>query len=115
MWMYPGPSCPDRPSSEDLSTVEVDAQIHKVLDLRVSPNHGANPAPLWRGVADAWVSTLGLILVVFAILSFHCAHDLAQGLGVAVASRGMSTRPRIPQRGRKNVPLMSKCRCGERE
>jgi hypothetical protein len=115
MWMYPGPSCPDRPSSEELSTMEVDAQIHKVLDLRVSPNHLANPIPLWRGVTGAWVSTLGLILVVFAILSFHCARDLAQGLGVAVVSCGMSTRPWIPQRGRQNAPLMRKCRRGERE
>jgi hypothetical protein len=37
MGMYLGPNCPDCPSSEELSMEEVDAQIHKVLDLRVSP------------------------------------------------------------------------------
>jgi hypothetical protein len=39
MWMYPGPSCPDRPSSKELSAVEVEARIHKVL------HHGVNPTP----------------------------------------------------------------------
>jgi hypothetical protein len=33
--------------------VEVDKWIHKVLDLRVKLNPGANPVPLQRGVAVA--------------------------------------------------------------
>jgi hypothetical protein len=37
MWTYPGPSCPNRPSSEELSAVEVEEWIHKVLDLTVIP------------------------------------------------------------------------------
>jgi hypothetical protein len=53
MWMHPGPSCPDCPSSEELSAVEVDARIHKVLDLGVNPNPRAGPDPLQRGVASA--------------------------------------------------------------
>jgi hypothetical protein len=28
-----GPNCPNRPSSDEFSMVEVDSQIHKVLDL----------------------------------------------------------------------------------
>jgi hypothetical protein len=31
MWTYLGPSCPNRPSFEELSVVEVEAWIHKVL------------------------------------------------------------------------------------
>jgi hypothetical protein len=62
MGMYPGPSCPDRPSSEELSMVEIDSQIYKVLDLGVNLNPKAGPVPYEDSVA-------------FVILSFHCAHD----------------------------------------
>jgi hypothetical protein len=41
--MYPGSSCPDHFSSEELSAVEVDARIHKVLDLGVNPNPEVGP------------------------------------------------------------------------
>jgi hypothetical protein len=81
MWMYPGPSCPDHPSSEELSAVEVHSWIHKVLDLGVNLNPRAGPTPLQGGVASDRVSTLGPISVAFMILSFHCARDLMQGLG----------------------------------
>jgi hypothetical protein len=38
MGMYPRLGCPDCPSSKELSMADVDARIHKVLDLRVGPN-----------------------------------------------------------------------------
>jgi hypothetical protein len=50
MWTYPGLSCPDCPSSEELSAAEVEAQIHKVLDLGVNLNPGPDPVPLRRGI-----------------------------------------------------------------
>jgi hypothetical protein len=81
MWTYLGPSYPDRPSSEELSAVEVEARIHKVLDLGVNPIPGAILVPLQRGITSVRVYTLGLISVTFVILSFHCTRDLAQGLG----------------------------------
>jgi hypothetical protein len=87
MWTYPGLSCPDHPISEELSVVEVEAWIHKVLDLGVNPTPSACPVPLWRGIASVMVSTLGPVSVAFAILSFHCTCDLKQGLG---GSRGES-------------------------
>jgi hypothetical protein len=77
MWLYPGPNCPDCPSSEELSAVEVDTQIHKVLDLRVNQNPRVDPAPLQGGVASTRVSTLDPVLAAFTILTFHCACDLA--------------------------------------
>jgi hypothetical protein len=46
MWMYPGPSYTDYPSSKELSTAEVDTRIHKVLDLGVNLNSRASPVPL---------------------------------------------------------------------
>jgi hypothetical protein len=30
VWLYLGPSCPDRSSSEELSKVEINTRIHKV-------------------------------------------------------------------------------------
>jgi hypothetical protein len=77
MWLYPWVSCPDRPSSKELSEVEFDSRIHKVLDLGVNPHPGVGPAPLQGAVASARVSMLGPISVVFAIISFHCTHGLA--------------------------------------
>jgi hypothetical protein len=46
MWLYLGPSCLDRPSSEELDAVEINTQIHKVLDLGANPNPEAGPSPL---------------------------------------------------------------------
>jgi hypothetical protein len=53
MGMYPGPSCPDRPSPEELSEMYVNTGIHKVLDLRVNPNPSVGPIPLRRGASSA--------------------------------------------------------------
>jgi hypothetical protein len=76
MWTYPGPSCPDHPSSDELSVAEVEAWIDKVLDLGVNPTPSAGPIPLQRGIASVRVSTLGPVLVAFTILSFQCTRDL---------------------------------------
>jgi hypothetical protein len=46
MWAYSGSSYPNHPSSEELSTVEVEAQIRKVLELGVILTPGAGPVPL---------------------------------------------------------------------
>jgi hypothetical protein len=46
MWAYPGSTCPDHPSPEELSTVKVETWICMVLDsVTVSPL-GAGPDPL---------------------------------------------------------------------
>jgi hypothetical protein len=75
--MYPGSSYLDCPSPEELSAMEVDAWIHRVLDLRVSPNPRVGPVPLWKGIASTRVSTLGPVSAAFVILSFHNARDFA--------------------------------------
>jgi hypothetical protein len=36
----------DRSSSEELSAVEVDTRIHKVMDLGVNPNPEVGPVPI---------------------------------------------------------------------
>jgi hypothetical protein len=80
MWVYSGSSCPDHPSLEELIAVEVEARIRKILDFAVIPSPRTGPDPLRRGITSVKVSTLGPISTAFAIMSFHCARDLAQGL-----------------------------------
>jgi hypothetical protein len=46
MWVYLGSSLLFHPCLEDLSVVEVEAQIRKVLDSAIIPSHGAGPDPL---------------------------------------------------------------------
>jgi hypothetical protein len=77
MLLYLGPSCPNHPSSEDLSAVEINTQIHRVLDLGANPNPGASPALFQEWVANTRVSTCGLVSVAYVILSFHRTHGLA--------------------------------------
>jgi hypothetical protein len=115
MGMYHVPSCPDCPSSEELSVVEVDARIHKVLDLGVNLNPGVGPVPLQRGVTSARVSMPGSISVAFVILSFHCTSILRGVFGAAVVSQGMLTHPRMLQTRRRGAPLMRKSGPRERE
>jgi hypothetical protein len=52
MWLYPRPSCPDHSFSEELSDVEINTRIHKVLDHGADLNPRAGPAPLGEGVAS---------------------------------------------------------------
>jgi hypothetical protein len=78
MWLYPRPGCLDRPSSKELSAADVNAWIHKVLDLRANSNLGVDPTLLQEGVAVSRVSMFGPILAAYVILSFHCARGLVQ-------------------------------------
>jgi hypothetical protein len=80
MWLYPGPSSPDLPYFEELSTVEINTQMRKILDLGANPNSGAGPVPLQEGVASTKVSMFGPILAAYAILSFNHTHSLAHYL-----------------------------------
>jgi hypothetical protein len=46
MWMYPGPSCPDCPFSEELDNAEINTRIHKVPAHGANLNPGFGPTPL---------------------------------------------------------------------
>jgi hypothetical protein len=81
MWAYQGSTCPDCPSPEELSAVDEESQIHKVLDSAAVPPPGASPGPLRRGIISVRVGTSGPISTTFTILSLHYANDIAQGLG----------------------------------
>jgi hypothetical protein len=45
MWMYPRPSYPNHPSSEELGDAEINTQIHRVLAHVVDLSPGAAPTP----------------------------------------------------------------------
>jgi hypothetical protein len=77
MWMYPGPSCPNRPFPEKLGDMEINTQIRRVLSHGANLNLDAGPAPLREGVDNTWIS--------------QCIHVLLQGLGCAhSAPRGIT-------------------------
>jgi hypothetical protein len=50
MWMYPVPSCPDCPFSEELSDTEINTQIHRILAHGANLNPEAGPTLLKEGV-----------------------------------------------------------------
>jgi hypothetical protein len=56
--MYPGPSCPDHPFSEELGDAEINTWTHKILAHGADLNPGASPAPLSEGVDCTKVSPL---------------------------------------------------------
>jgi hypothetical protein len=56
MWMYPRPSCPDHPFSEELGDAKINIWIHKVLVHGADLNVGVDPAPLREGVDSTRVS-----------------------------------------------------------
>jgi hypothetical protein len=60
MWMYPKPSCPDRPFSEELGDVEINNHINRVLDHGVDLNPRAGPASLIEGVDNTRVSLFAI-------------------------------------------------------
>jgi hypothetical protein len=56
MWLYPGPSCPNHPSFEELSAAEINTRIRTVLDLEANLTSGIGPIPLQEWVANTRVS-----------------------------------------------------------
>jgi hypothetical protein len=56
MWLYRGPSDPDRSSSEELSEEEMNSWVLKILDLGVNLQPRAGTIPLRAGVANNRVS-----------------------------------------------------------
>jgi hypothetical protein len=50
MWMYPVPSRPDCPFSEELSDTEINTQIHRILAHGANLNPEAGPTLLKEGV-----------------------------------------------------------------
>jgi hypothetical protein len=56
MWMYPRPSCPNHPFSEELGEVEINTRIHRVHDHGADLNLGVDPTHIREGVDNTRVS-----------------------------------------------------------
>jgi hypothetical protein len=56
MWLYLVPICLDRSFSEELSMMEINTWIHKVLDHGANQNPRADHAPLRERVTSTRVS-----------------------------------------------------------
>jgi hypothetical protein len=61
MWFYLGPSCPDRPFSEELGDVEINTWIHKVLAHGADLNLEVGLAPLREGIDSTRVSPIKFV------------------------------------------------------
>jgi hypothetical protein len=72
MWMYPGPSCLDRPFSAELDNTEINTQIRGVLPHGADQNFGSGPVPIREGVDSPSVSLLELTSIYIRIIM----HDL---------------------------------------
>jgi hypothetical protein len=70
MWMYLGPSCPDRPFSE-LGDTEINTRIHGVLAHGAVLNLGPGLVPLREGVDIPWVSPLKPAFGCLCQFRFH--------------------------------------------
>jgi hypothetical protein len=82
MWMYPGPSCPNRPFNVELYVTEISTQIQGVLAHRANQIFCSGPVPLREGVNSPWVGLLELPFVCLCqFLCFQCVHIIMQDLG----------------------------------
>jgi hypothetical protein len=91
MWMYLGPSCPNRAFSAKLGDEEVNTRIRGVLAHGVDLNLGSSPIALREGVDNPWVSSLGLsfsCMCQFLFLTI-CVF-LCRILGMLAVPRGWS-------------------------
>jgi hypothetical protein len=74
MWMYFGPSCPDRPFSVELGDTKISTQIWGVLAHGADLNFGSSPVPLREGVHNPWVSLLEFTFIYLYQILLLNAH-----------------------------------------
>jgi hypothetical protein len=99
IWMFLGPSYPDRPFSEKLGDAEINTQIHRVLAHGVDLNPGASLTPLMEVVDSTRVT-------VFAFTSDSLCHLISSWLSrlpigsciYSHAPRGVTLPENAPRR-----------------
>jgi hypothetical protein len=108
MWMYPGPSYPDRPFSEELDYVEINTWIHRVLAHMVDLSTGAGPTPLTEACLHS-----PLVFAQFDLLMvLMSAHRISWML---VVRHGGSPYLMTRRGGKQTAPTMNGCGSGDRE
>jgi hypothetical protein len=63
MWVFLGPSYPDRSFSAKPDDAKINAQIQGIIVHGADQDSGPSPTPLWEGVINPWVSLLKLIFI----------------------------------------------------
>jgi hypothetical protein len=108
MWMYPGPSFPDRSFSTKLDNADIDIRVQRILALRAHWNSGPNLIPLREGVIIPWVSPpswLPLDLCKFLPFLMSDVY-MCKVMGVCTATHGRSLYPRMWRGRRPTMPSM---------
>jgi hypothetical protein len=104
MWMYPRPSCPNRPFPTELGDMEINTRIPGgggVLAHGVDQNFGSGPAPLRKGVDNPWVSLLKLTFICLCqFLFLNVSMFLCRVSDALAALRGGSPYLRMWRSGR---------------
>jgi hypothetical protein len=113
--MYLGPSYLDRPSSEELSAVEINTWIHKVLDLGADLNPRAGPALLQEGLPVPELVCLDLFQWLTRFFLFITLAALRRVLVAPAVNYGMSIYLRMWRGGRRAMPAVGWCGHGEGE
>jgi hypothetical protein len=109
MWLYPGPSCPNCPSSEELSAVErLTPGSLKSWILGLVRTLGLALPLCKMGLPAPRVVCLVLFQWLMRFYLFIALAALHRGLRAAVASHEMSTRLRMWLGGRQKMPSMRK-------
>jgi hypothetical protein len=113
MSMYPGPSCPDNPFSEELGDTEVNTQVRGVHAYRTVLNLGTGQVNLGEGFDSPWVSPLTPTfdcLSQFRFLNMYVL--LCRVSGVFTVPIGGSPYLRMWRGGRPAMSTPSGCRHG---
>jgi hypothetical protein len=109
IWMYPGPSCPDRPFSIELNDMEINTWIRGVLTHGADQNFGFGLVPLREWVLSPCVSLLKLTFVCLYQFQFLSTYAfLHRILDTRNASWGV-TLPEDVVRWEATMPTTNDC------
>jgi hypothetical protein len=104
LWMYTGPSCPNRPFSTHLDDTDINTQIWGILAYVANLDFGSGPVPLRERVKNPWVSPVELTFIYLCqFLLFKACTFLCRISGTHTVSRRGSPYLRMWRGGRPTV------------
>jgi hypothetical protein len=110
MWLYLGPSCPDRPFSIELGDTVINTRIRGVLAHGADLNLGSGLIPLREVVDNLWVSSLGLSFGSLCRFLFLIVCIFLHRIpGTLAAPHRMSPYLRVWRYGRPTVSIVNSC------
>jgi hypothetical protein len=91
MWMYSGPSYPDRLFSTELGNAKINTRIREVLAHGANLNFGSGLVLLREGVDSSWVSPIEFPFIhLYQFLLLNACAFLRRVLGTHAAPHGGS-------------------------